>query len=561
MVYGGSRYAHVPDLLHLDIEPNALTRMHLRSKTMNVRTWLSRTLFLLFIVPAAADTRATQSGTRHVHEPETLRTLQQSSVVLGACCRPNGICEDNLTEADCLCLSGTWTQDVACQDLNPPCQPGSNPIDPFTYLESTYDFENFVQDPNFPKRVITGADAFNNGEDVAILWNDGSLRFYDQYALDITSPDLFLPVEVGATGVSEMPSSYPGPIMVSDNSNLYFYDFDGNELDVWSVNSMDIIDVTYDKERDRILVATTMGIYLRNTDGSLTELSGIDNHDGIESIDMESIPLTYDMLQTSSSFQKFDLLGDIQVFSPFTTDLGQGADIHGIAHTENRTIIAIQNGYVVYPKLEFQNHLEPTASIGACCLADGTCVAGISDCSCAGAGGVFQGDGTSCTPGLCPGSGACCAANGVCMDGFSVAACSSMEGLFFGIGTVCSQVSCEPFGACCRTDGSCLAFESAGGCAEQSGFYQGDGVNCGDVDCTSLGACCLPSGTCADDLASESCAARFGQFQGVGSDCGSVTCEPFAPIPATGDWGMVCLALVTMAGGTIILRRRTSVAG
>ncbi|MCZ6445837.1 MAG: hypothetical protein O6758_06605, partial [Planctomycetota bacterium] len=39
---------------------------------------------------------------------------------------------------------------------------------------------------------------------------------------------------------------------------------------------------------------------------------------------------------------------------------------------------------------------------GACCVWDGTCVDGVFQAGCDALGGVYQGDGTTCAPGLCP---------------------------------------------------------------------------------------------------------------------------------------------------------------
>jgi hypothetical protein len=48
-----------------------------------------------------------------------------------------------------------------------------------------------------------------------------------------------------------------------------------------------------------------------------------------------------------------------------------------------------------------------TVSAGACCALDGTCAAPITAADCTAAGGTYQGDGSTCTPGLCGGGGAC----------------------------------------------------------------------------------------------------------------------------------------------------------
>jgi spore coat protein A len=78
---------------------------------------------------------------------------------------------------------------------------------------------------------------------------------------------------------------------------------------------------------------------------------------------------------------------------------------------------------------------------GACCLADGTCVV-TTAAGCAGQGGTYQGDGSSCAPSPCP----------------------------------------QPTGACCLVDGTCVV-TTAAGCAGQGGTYQGDGAPCTPSPC------------------------------------------------------------------------------
>lgn len=76
------------------------------------------------------------------------------------------------------------------------------------------------------------------------------------------------------------------------------------------------------------------------------------------------------------------------------------------------------------------------AMTGACCLSDGTCVV-TTAAGCAGQGGTYQGDGSSCSPNPCP----------------------------------------QPTGACCLIDGTCLV-TTAASCAGQGGTYQGDATSC-----------------------------------------------------------------------------------
>ncbi len=117
--------------------------------------------------------------------------------------------------------------------------------------------------------------------------------------------------------------------------------------------------------------------------------------------------------------------------------------------------------------------------------------------------------------------GACCLANGACLEGVSQANCAAQGGSFNG-GVSCAAISCE--GSCCLGDGTCSVL-SRSDCAAAGGSYGGDGTNCGAADC--MGACCFNDGSCTTG-SRDDCDAAGGNFQGFGTSCGSVTC-PIRP--------------------------------
>ena len=83
----------------------------------------------------------------------------------------------------------------------------------------------------------------------------------------------------------------------------------------------------------------------------------------------------------------------------------------------------------------------PGGSTGACCFFDGTCSV-LDPTTCSLQGGVYQGDGTSCTPNPCPQpTGACCLPNGTCIDTDSTS-CASQGGTYQGDGVPCSPNPC-----------------------------------------------------------------------------------------------------------------------
>ncbi|HWL94609.1 MAG TPA: hypothetical protein VNT79_13885 [Phycisphaerae bacterium] len=129
--------------------------------------------------------------------------------------------------------------------------------------------------------------------------------------------------------------------------------------------------------------------------------------------------------------------------------------------------------------------LDPTCGSGACCLPNGGCTqVGPPNPfeACQQLGGNYFGDGTPCSPSICPGSpGACCVNNpetgqatGEC-EMLSVSACNEMNGTFFGEGTDCAFNPCA--GACCIVGQECEV-RPAWACFDLGGTFQGEGTTC-----------------------------------------------------------------------------------
>jgi hypothetical protein len=125
---------------------------------------------------------------------------------------------------------------------------------------------------------------------------------------------------------------------------------------------------------------------------------------------------------------------------------------------------------------------------GACCTNSG-CITSTN----AGCPGVFQGPGTTCTPGLCP-TGACCNTNGGCSITIPFN-CPSFGGqIYMGNGTTCTPNPC--IGACCKGPvfggkGNMCVQTNPAGCAALSGQWQGFGTPCASPPSSSnFTTCC-----------------------------------------------------------------------
>lgn len=170
-------------------------------------------------------------------------------------------------------------------------------------------------------------------------------------------------------------------------------------------------------------------------------------------------------------------------------------------------------------------YTPPTQPIGACCLTSGSCQE-VTQTTCTGLGGQYQGDLTTCLPNPCPQpTGACCFANGTCQV-LTQTDCTGQGGTYQGSGTVCSPNPCPPpAGACCFPNGTCLSLTQSN-CSAQGGAYQGDGASCSPNPCPQpTGACCL-GGSC-QVLTQTECTSQGGTYQGNGIAC--------SPNPCTGS--------------------------
>jgi len=81
--------------------------------------------------------------------------------------------------------------------------------------------------------------------------------------------------------------------------------------------------------------------------------------------------------------------------------------------------------------------------------------------------------------------GACCYPDGSCADFLYSADCESQGGVYQGDGTSCTEVECaaQPQGACCYPDETCADIQYQAQCETDGGTYMGDLTSCAQVEC------------------------------------------------------------------------------
>jgi len=182
---------------------------------------------------------------------------------------------------------------------------------------------------------------------------------------------------------------------------------------------------------------------------------------------------------------------------------------------------------------------NPCPQIGACCIT-GSCIF-LSGPNCTAQGGTFQGIGTLCSPNPCPQVGACCI-TGTCTI-LTMPACGIQGGAYLGNATVCTP---NPCGACCVA-GNCIP-TSQPACTTQNGTFQ-PGIPCTPNPCPQSGACCLTTGGCMV-LTLIDCMLQGGVFQTIGSACTPNPCPPAGACCIGSVCNQFTQAACTQFGGT-----------
>jgi beta-lactamase superfamily II metal-dependent hydrolase len=192
---------------------------------------------------------------------------------------------------------------------------------------------------------------------------------------------------------------------------------------------------------------------------------------------------------------------------------------------------------------------------GACCAADGSCSM-LTQAACLAAGGAYRGDGTNCSPNLCPQPGTCCidtactfVLQASCAGTWTEGGACDPNPCILPLGSCCAhdatctvtkQADCtatwtengvcdpntcpQPAGSCCASDGACAVTLEA----DCTDIWTVDGVCTPNTCPVWSGACCLPGEFCTEGTAAA-CAAASGVFQGNSTNCNPNPCIPPAP--------------------------------
>lgn len=153
---------------------------------------------------------------------------------------------------------------------------------------------------------------------------------------------------------------------------------------------------------------------------------------------------------------------------------------------------------------------------GACCR-QGFCTQELVE-NCSLDGEDYLGDDTTCNAADCT-LGSCCQFNGTCTADVIATECDQLQGVFTPGGS-CPDSSCQPLGACCA-QGTCSEV-TADGCTTLQGILYRPDVPCSQVDC-SMGSCCLSDNTCSENALGAFCSLVVGAIFTSDGDCSTCT--------------------------------------
>jgi spore coat protein A len=119
--------------------------------------------------------------------------------------------------------------------------------------------------------------------------------------------------------------------------------------------------------------------------------------------------------------------------------IGDEANIQTAKRFGTRENTGSTGGVTWKPRLVID--YTPVTAVGGCCQGGGVCSV-LTQTACTTAGGVYQGNGTSCSPNPCiVVTGACCASSGTCSE-VTQTSCTTAGGTWQGADSTCSEVDC-----------------------------------------------------------------------------------------------------------------------
>lgn len=381
--------------------------------------------------------------------------------IIGACCYPNGTCDDGGNEADCLMMNGEYLGNATecststCPPVGACCTEASPGV--FT---CTIGFESTC--------VANSGTYLGDGTDCTpVAGATSRCDCNDNGVLDTedaNGPQIRFDSNPGLAFSNTLPGL--DAISIGDTSTIFDVNVEMDITHTW------MGDVTLELEHNGTIVTLFAG-----SCGNVDNMSVTFDDEGSALVCAQPIVGVTIPAQALSAFDGMTADGfwNLSLVDCCNGDDGT-LDHWAIVIATGPPTGSDCNGNSILDECETP---DPTTQ-GACCFADDTCTT-TDSANCTTLGGAYRGDCTNCIDDGCLPVGACCTA-GVCTAEFA-ADCGAGGGNFLGAGTTCDAGSCD--GACC-SGGSCTIQPQAD-CLDAGEVFFGPGSACEDVVCPGPG--------------------------------------------------------------------------
>jgi hypothetical protein len=204
---------------------------------------------------------------------------------------------------------------------------------------------------------IVSIDGINNGNNLAVVWQDGKVRIYDSGMNNVISS---FDTGITATGITEVPTNYLGKganLAISDATGVSLFDLSGNYKGGKDYSSGKAIqEIDWDSAYNRMLIGTGNGV------------SQVDN-DGISTLIMSSSTPCLEAIHMKNNYANmfFQNNGAFVFADNGSRDLGingkytnydQGDIMTGMGFTITNGFVSNGDGVWKYELGDFQNHMD-----------------------------------------------------------------------------------------------------------------------------------------------------------------------------------------------------------
>jgi WD40 repeat protein len=257
-------------------------------------------------------------------------------------------------------------------------EPATVGINPLPLVPPNPTLVEYIDNAFLSNGNIVSIDGINNGNNLAVLWQDGKVRIYDSGMNNVVSS---FDTGISATGITEVPTTYLGKganIAVSDDTGVDLFDLAGNYKGSKGYTpGKSIQEIEWDSAYNRMLIGTSDGISKINDDGTATLIKG-GSTPCLEAIHMKDDYAN--MFFQNNGALVFTADGNWDsVFGGKYTNYNQGDIMTGMGFTITNGFVSNGDGVWKFEAGDFQNHMDYSVQEFATCDMNSDGVVNLTD--------------------------------------------------------------------------------------------------------------------------------------------------------------------------------------